>query len=242
MDLLVGIIGWGDIKYENAARLLDDYLPREPDIRVGVELPEKQPGVGQVMNWMDTVHQEYRKTSAADVMYEVQRHQGDSVLIVVSTDYLGVEIRDALEHEVPVLDLTRALFPVTSTSPEMPPDEAVLAAETAPGKLATETNPPALEAVRNALRDGGYNTELISKVEEIMTEYHARAYIDGVPWETPREEIKPVAEMAADKTELYYHDEAKGTYRKKGRRKIKPGEKEITLTAQQEEELADKIS
>ena len=245
MDLYVGIIGWGDIKYENAARLLDDFLPREPEIVVVAELPEKQPGVSQVLAWMDTVHQDYQIVQVEGVLKGLKEHRSNAVLIVAGTDYLSEEIDWARSLDVPVLDLTRALFPVSSSDATMALGGSVVNADATPAKQATDTNPPALDEVRNALRDAGYGAELIEKVEEIMSEYHARTYIDGVPWKPVKEEDEPVEESTPEEvsqeTETYYHDETKGTYRRKGRRKIKPGEKEVELTAEQVALVSDKI-
>lgn len=252
MDLFVGIIGWCDVTFENAARLLDDYLPHEPEIII-CKHTTPQPGMDRVMQWMDQVHQDYNVGSWLEIESGLIKNKGKSVLIVIGSDFCAKEIITARNLEIPVLDLTKALYPVDETAKElasqMPLDGAVVHAE--PLSEEQGTNPYPLPQDGDLFTQESVERMVKHYVWEAMrnhmNEYHPRMYIDGQPWSPPKEADKPSeiveAEVVPDEeTELYYYDELKGTYRRKGRRKIKPGEKEVSLTTKQAEELADKIS
>lgn len=248
MDLFVGIIGWGDITYANAARLLDDFLPAEPEVVVSFDPDTKQPGMTNVIAWMDKVHQDYTLSSHSDIMDRAAKN--DSVIIVLSTDYLGAEIARAKELEIPVLDLTRALYPVTDggkEGAEVPAGGAESHAETLPEQSPVTVQQELEAAVRGdlSLTEGAVKKLIEEAIRMHEAQYHPRQYIDGQPWkptaEAPVETSEPAVQADGEATETYYLDESKGTYRKKGRRKIKPGETEVELTAQQVTDAGDKV-
>lgn len=112
-DLAVAILGNEDTTYNNAADLLDDYLPENCVVLVPSYI--KTDGMKSVLSWLRDSGVEYErhtKSELRSVLREVDARK--KALIVTGTEDNEQLIASFMLLDMPVFDLTRGLYSVTA--------------------------------------------------------------------------------------------------------------------------------
>lgn len=246
--LVVAITGTGDITYNNAEALLDDYLPID-DVLVYVPSYITSDGLKVVVQWLKDANikvERVKKDLMSSFLLGNSDYQ-DKSLIVLGVEDSEEIIQEVLEEQCAVYDLTRGLYRVSEA--DLPLDGSVSHAESLTGEAGTPVgsgNDLGLDLLTET--QGGYPLamdindvvrDLVRRVvrleQEINWEHTANPRMP-VPTETPVQDVlEELLEERQNKTK--YYQNGKGKIRKAGRSRIKPGEKEVWLSDEEAAEL-----
>lgn len=248
MKLITAITGTGDITYNNAAALLNDYLPFD-DVLVYVPSYMTSEGIKVVVQWLKDANinmERVKKPQMSSYLMGNPDAEAKS-LIVLGVDGSEDIIAEVREENIPVLDLTRALFSVSpagasethiplygSESKSQPLSEASgtpMGSEKDHGlEFVTETLTDRMDRLENEMKE----------LREQMTDPRMVSGNIAAGMRTTAEDDIGAGEtgfhtgVSTEGTERYYRN-GKGKIRKAGRSKIKPGEKEVWLTDEEVE-------
>lgn len=258
LDLAVAICGNGDVTYANASQLLDDYLPA--DCLVYVPNYGNSDGMKQVIKFLDTVGQPYDKVRRSELTGKIERSGvARKEIIVLGSDGLEDLIDFAVRNEWKVSDLTRGLFDpavVSLTGTQMPLDGSESNAETiteAMGDTGTgltqneaQGSPRLSHDLINTLPPYVTRSEMEEYVRQIMTTHETHFHGTGsarpdqdkgdlIPADASSEVTGPASAEVPDGVKCYKNK--KGTIRKAGKTKARPGETVVYLTAEESDAL-----
>lgn len=243
--LVVAITGTGDITYNNAEALLDDYLPID-DVLVYVPSYITSDGLKVVVQWLKDANikvERVKKDLMSSFLLGNPEYQ-DKSLIVLGVEDSEEIIQEVLEEQCAVYDLTRGLYRVSEA--DLPLDGSVSNAESLTGEVGTpvgSSNDLGLDLLTET--QGGY--PLAMDINDVVRDLVRRVVRleQEINWEhtaNPRMPVAPENDPAVevgDSTEgrTKYYQNGKGKIRKAGRSRIKPGEKEVWLSDEEAAEL-----
>lgn len=254
MDLAVAICGNGDITYVNASQLLDDYLPA--NCLVYVPNYGNSDGMKQVIKFLDAVNQPYDKVRKSELTGRIERSGVTrKEIIVLGSDGVEDLIGFANENGWKVSDLTRGLFDpvcVPSSDSQVPLDGSESNAETiaeAMGDTGTGMTQDEAQGslelshdLVSTLPPYVTRTEMEEYVRQIITTHEMHFHGTGtkgnpvsldagseVTEEKAAEDIYREAVPEPDPDGVKCYKNKKGTIRKAGKTKARPGETVVYL-------------
>lgn len=250
-DLAVAIFGNEETTYNNAADLLDDYIPDNSLVLIPSYISSE--GLKKVFEWLKDTDIEYERVQRSKMFdHLIKVAAKKTVVIVVGITGIENEIVSFMSFGVPVYDLTRGLYSVTSS--EMALDGVVSHAETLSPQAGmaggvekdlvspSHTETPLIDNVsENEML--AWAVENIKKLTDEVNRLKTHVGIAEHGWEPavqiPDHMKEPEQNPEPDPTEgkIRYYRNGKGKHRKAGNSKARPGEKEVWLTEDEVESL-----
>ena len=245
LDLAVAIIGSGEISYNAATELLDDYLTEDSWVLIPSYINSK--GLKIVHDWLNEANVPYERVNRKEIIIDlVNEPAKKTILIVIGTEGMDAEIAKAFEHHIEVLDLTAGLYPLSSDA-ELALHGPVSAVETRSQEVGTSALPNPQTSLIDYADASGNNDrvrELERRIEQLEAMMHPRINSSETGWEpdiplpvsAKKEAAITGTEDIAELTAAYYKSK-RGKLRKAGRSKARPGEELVHLTQEEIDNL-----
>jgi hypothetical protein len=242
---VIGITGSGNIPYAELEALLDDQVP-EDNCLILISADNKT-GLNEVRQWCREVKQKFMDIADREITTELLGNllpHNEIELWVLGVRGEESKIRAVQEYDIPVSDLTRAMFSVEPSEVALDGSEinADSLMDTGLGVFMGEGNPPQQRPPQSLLYHGPLGFAHTDKeIEDIVTalirtheeKFHGPA--SGITGTTgpaigTDEQMK---QHAAATALVKYYKNSSGSLRKAGRSKMKAGEEETWLTETQ---------
>lgn len=250
-DLAIAIIGSGDTTYNNAADLLEDFLPDNYVVYIPSYINSS--GMKNVWKFLQDAQINYDRVKRSDIIeILIKSETKNRQLVVLNSDGIENEISACLNAKIPVLDLTRGLYQITEVGPGSSESNSEAIAEQTPAPVSPENDLASVSVAELAFRlglQGDTISALIDRIERL--EKAMSVGIGETNWEPSQNTIPPEEDVLGAgetgfKTGVYDPDAAskvaywkskRGKFRKAGKSKARPGETMVYLTQDEIDKL-----
>lgn len=125
MGILIGIVGNADANKNAIEDLIMDFVVGRWKTPVFIISSAKTAGLKTVKYFLEDHDFEFEVFPSARVSSRIKGEAGDRMLMVLGTEGAEDVIRDMLDASIPVMDLTRGLYPVTYADLDSLPDSEI---------------------------------------------------------------------------------------------------------------------
>lgn len=235
-DLAIAILGSGDTTYNNAADLLEDFLPDNYVVYIPSYINSS--GMKNVWKFLQDAQINYDRVKRSDIIEILLKSETKNrQLVVLNSDGIENEISACLNAKIPVLDLTRGLYQVTEVGPESSESNSEASAEQTPTPVSPSNDlasPSVAELTFRLDLQGETISALIDRIERLekaMTVGVGETNWEPGPLPVPEnpEVVTTGEEDTANPTVAYWKSK-RGKFRKAGKSKARPGETLVHLT------------
>jgi hypothetical protein len=244
-SILIGIVGNADANRNAIEDLITDYFVGQWDYPNFIISSAKTDGLKAVRYFLEDRDYEFDTLPSARVLSRIKGEPGDRAVMVLGTQGSEDVIKDMLDAQIPVLDLTRALYPVTYADLTSLPDAEIApdVAEFHSESLAAAAGVTTLNTL--PLDAAGFSAPQLELIREMIMvaihvheqEFHPSAPVKFV--DNSDHEAKLDDSPSPDKVRYIRHKENNTIRKARSNSRLTANEEEIWLTPEQAEAFAN---